>query len=170
MWCALHCAEKNSLCMFACVSRKGGTGGGAWDHLQGAVHWAAARLDWPWLTPGGPIFTLATERYCHLVGGSFLAGKAFLVLNWYLPDESADYCMLEVTFVLKVQLALNLFHSISDHKCPSLHSIRIHFSKHEISEPFWLWHFNSNAMTRARARAHTHTHTHTHSGGPNDPG
>ena len=47
--------------------------------LQDAVHTAAARLGWPWLTPGGPIFTLAAECYSHLVGGSFLAGKAFLV-------------------------------------------------------------------------------------------
>ena len=27
-----------------CISRKGGTGGGGWGHLQGAVHKVAARL------------------------------------------------------------------------------------------------------------------------------
>ena len=27
-----------------CISRKGGTGGGGWGHLQGGVHMAAARF------------------------------------------------------------------------------------------------------------------------------
>ena len=32
------------LARWFCVSRKGGTGGGEWCHLQGAVHMVAARL------------------------------------------------------------------------------------------------------------------------------
>ena len=32
--------------------------------------------------------------YSHLVGGSFLAGKAAWGLNECLTTESADYCML----------------------------------------------------------------------------
>ena len=60
----MRCAQWATLCtlcrkMLACVSREGRTGGGGWGHLQGAVHRAAARLGWPWLIPGGPIFTLA---------------------------------------------------------------------------------------------------------------
>ena len=36
----VHCAE-NSLCGLVhrfCISRKGGTGGGGWGHLQGNMH------------------------------------------------------------------------------------------------------------------------------------
>lgn len=32
--------------------------------------------------------------YSHLVGDSFLAGKAAWVVNGYLLTENADYCML----------------------------------------------------------------------------
>ena len=41
-----HCAEKIvcALAHWFCVTRKGGTGGGAWGHPQGAVHMVAARL------------------------------------------------------------------------------------------------------------------------------
>ena len=38
---------RNSLYALAhrfCVSRRGGTGGGGWGHLQGAAHVVAARL------------------------------------------------------------------------------------------------------------------------------
>ena len=37
------------------------TGGGGWDHLQGAVHMAAARFgcNSPRLAPGGPILAPA---------------------------------------------------------------------------------------------------------------
>ena len=44
-YCAVR--RKDSLCVLVhrfCVSRKGGTGGGRWGHLQGAVHMAAVRL------------------------------------------------------------------------------------------------------------------------------
>ena len=34
------------------------------------------------------------KRYPHLVGGSFLAGKAAWALSGCFTTESADYCML----------------------------------------------------------------------------
>ena len=37
-----HCAQKCRLCTLVhgfCISRKGGTGGGGWDYLQGAMSW-----------------------------------------------------------------------------------------------------------------------------------
>ena len=34
------------------------------------------------------------KRYSHLVGGSFLVGKAAWALSRCLTTESADYCML----------------------------------------------------------------------------
>ena len=44
----VHCAENivsaHRCAGTLCVSRKGGTGGGGWDHTQGAVHMAAAWL------------------------------------------------------------------------------------------------------------------------------
>ena len=49
--CRVHCAmhRKESLYALAlvhgfCVTRKGGTGGGMWGHLQGPVHMRAGRL------------------------------------------------------------------------------------------------------------------------------
>ena len=63
-----------------CISRKGGTGGGGWGHPQDDMHMAAARLG-------------CTNRprkcYYHLLGGSFLAGKAAWALSGYLPTEDA---------------------------------------------------------------------------------
>ena len=78
-YCALH--RKDSLCTLVrrfCVSRKGGTGGGEWGHLQDAVHMAAE----------------LRKRYSHHSGSSFLAGKPSLALSRCLPIESADHCML----------------------------------------------------------------------------
>ena len=34
------------------------------------------------------------KHYSHLVGGSFLAGKAAWALSGYMTTESADHCML----------------------------------------------------------------------------
>ena len=44
-----------------CVSRKGGTGGGAWGHPQGAVQMVPARFGCkrPWLALGESILALA---------------------------------------------------------------------------------------------------------------
>ena len=62
------------------VSRKGGTGGGGW---VGDMHMVAARLGCTsaMLGPCGPTLALAAwtgleNATLHLVGGSFLAGKA----------------------------------------------------------------------------------------------
>ena len=83
------------------MSRKGGTGGGGWGHQQGAVHMAAARLDckrtmvgtgWANSWPG--CMSRLRKHYSHLLGGSFLAGKAAWALSGCLPTEGADYCML----------------------------------------------------------------------------
>ena len=59
-YCALR--RKDSLCVvhtWFCVSRKGGTGGGGWDHPQGDMHMVAARLGCQSTGLGGPILALA---------------------------------------------------------------------------------------------------------------
>ena len=52
----------------------------------------------PWLGPGGPFCPGYMERlrkhYSHLVGGSFLAGKAAWALSKCMTTKSADHCML----------------------------------------------------------------------------
>ena len=54
----------------------------------------------PWLGPGGPILALAAwtglenTTSSHLVGGSFLAGKAVWGLSGCLTTERADNCVL----------------------------------------------------------------------------
>ena len=59
-----------------CVSRKGETGGGEWDHPQGAMHMAAARLGckrtmvgtgWANSRPG--CMSKLQKCYSHLSGG-----------------------------------------------------------------------------------------------------
>ena len=99
-----HCAEKIVYVHYArrfCVSRKGGTGGGGWGHLQGDLHIVAARLGcqtamvgirWANSRPG--CMDRLRKRYSHLVGVSFLAGKAAWALSGCMTTESADYCML----------------------------------------------------------------------------
>ena len=84
-----------------CVSRKGGTGGGGWGHPQGAVRMAAVRLGCKsnmvgtGLANSRPGFVSRLRKcYSHLLGGSFLAGKASRAPSGCLPTESADYCML----------------------------------------------------------------------------
>ena len=86
-----------------CVSRKGGTGGGGWGHPQGDIctWWLLGlAVKVPWLGPCGSILALAAwtdfenTTLMHLVGGSFLAGKAAWALNRCMTTESADYCML----------------------------------------------------------------------------
>ena len=65
------------------MSKKGGTGGGGWGHLQGAVHMAAGRLGckrtmvgigWANSRPG--CMSRLRKHYPHLSGGSFLAENA----------------------------------------------------------------------------------------------
>ena len=50
----------------------------------------------PWLGPGGPILALAAWTKCcsHLLGDSFLAGKAAWAQSGCMKTGSADHCML----------------------------------------------------------------------------
>ena len=61
--CAVH--RKDSLCMLVhwfCISRKGGTGGGVWDHPQGDMHVVAVEaVEMPWLALGGLILGLFAQ-------------------------------------------------------------------------------------------------------------
>ena len=78
------------------MSRKGGTGGGALGHPQGAVY-MAARLGckrtmvgtgWANSQPG----CMSKLRECHShSGGSLLAEEASWALSRCLPIESAHY-------------------------------------------------------------------------------
>ena len=100
--CALH--RKDSLCELArwfCVSRKGGTGGGEWGHLQGDMHMVAARLGFEkvmvgteWATSCPDCMDKLRKHYSHLVEGWFLARKAVWALSGCMTTDSADYCML----------------------------------------------------------------------------
>ena len=65
------------------------------------MHMVAARLgcqsamvgtEWANSCPGW--MDRLRKCYSHLVGGSFLAGKAAWALSRCLTTESADYCML----------------------------------------------------------------------------
>ena len=84
-----------------CVSRKGGTGGGGWGHPQGAMYMMIVRLGCKSNMVGTGLansrpgcMSRLRKCYSHLLGGSFLAGKASWALSGCLPTESADYCML----------------------------------------------------------------------------
>ena len=68
---------------------------------QGDMHMVAARpgyqstmvaTGWANSCPG--YMDRLRKRYSHLVGGSFLAGKAAWALSWCMTTKSADYCML----------------------------------------------------------------------------
>ena len=67
---------------------------------QGEVSRVTRRVTCARLGPGGPILALhgcmdrPRNRYSHLVGGSFLAGKAAWGLSGCMTPESADCCML----------------------------------------------------------------------------
>ena len=103
-----HCKlrRKDSLCTLMCgfcVSSKGGTGGGGWDHPQGAVHIVAvaARLGCEramvgpgWATSCPDCMDKLRKHHSHLVGSWFLARKAAWALSRCMAIESADYCML----------------------------------------------------------------------------
>ena len=65
------------------------------------MHMVAARLGCQkamvgtrWATSHPCCMDRFRKRYSHLVGGSFLAGKAAWALSGCLPTESADYCMI----------------------------------------------------------------------------
>ena len=82
------------------MSRKDGTGGGGWGHLQVTCTWwlLGLAVKAPWLGPGGPscpgYMDRLRKRYSHFVGGSFLAGKIAWTLSGCMTTESADHCML----------------------------------------------------------------------------
>ena len=64
------------------MSRKGGTGGGGWGHLQGAVHMAAGRLGCKsnmvsiGLANSCPgCMSRLRKCYSHLLGAGFISGK-----------------------------------------------------------------------------------------------
>ena len=65
-----------------------------------SIYIAAARLGckrligawWAHSRPG--CMNRLRKRYSHLLGGSFLAGKASWASSGYLPTENADYCIL----------------------------------------------------------------------------
>ena len=70
-------------------------------HLQGDMHMVVARLGCQntmvgtgWANSSTDCMDRLRKRYSHLVGGSFLAGKAAWALSGGLTTESADYCML----------------------------------------------------------------------------
>ena len=85
-----------------CISRKGGTGGGGWGHLQpGDMHVVAARLGCEramvgtrWATSHPDCMDRLRKHYSHFVGGCFLPRKAAWALNRCMTTESADHCMV----------------------------------------------------------------------------
>ena len=81
-----YCARKDCLCVHRfCVSKKDGIG---WGHPQGDMHIVAKCHGWDQegqFLPG--CMDRLRKHYSHLLGCSFLAGKAAWVL-------SADHCML----------------------------------------------------------------------------
>ena len=96
----VHCAEKVVSAYWFCVSRKSGTGGGGWGHLQCAVHMVAARLGFEKAmvgtgraTPRPDCMDRLRKHYSHLAEGWLLARKAAWVLSGCMATDSADYYM-----------------------------------------------------------------------------
>ena len=96
--------RRDSLCALACwffMSKKGGTGGGGWDHPQRAVHMVAARLGFETAmvgtrraTPHPDCFDRLRKHYSHLAEGWFLARKAAWSLSGCMATDSAIICSL----------------------------------------------------------------------------
>ena len=85
-----------------CVSRKDGTGGGEWVHLQDAVYMAGARLGYKramvgtgWANSCFGCTDGLRKCYSQLVGASFLAKKIVWAINGSLLAENADYCKFD---------------------------------------------------------------------------
>ena len=98
--CNMH--RKYSLCTLVCrfcVSRKDGTGGGEWIHLQDAVYMAGARLGYKRAMVGtgwaNSCLGWAQKCYSQPVGDSFLARKVVWAFNGSLLAENADYCKFD---------------------------------------------------------------------------
>ena len=67
--------------------------------VGGVIHRVLCTWQLLGLAVKGPIPTLVAQTglenaTLHLVGGSFLAGKATWALSGYLPTKNADYCIL----------------------------------------------------------------------------
>ena len=85
-----HCAlrRKDNLCAHVhwfCVSRKGGTGGGGWSHLQGDLHMLAVVAVWkmPWLALGGPILALGhPQGDLHMLAVVAVCRNALVGTGW----------------------------------------------------------------------------------------
>ena len=82
------------------MNRKGGTGGGGWGHPRGDMHVVAARLGCQsamvgtgWTNSRPDCTDRLRKCYSHLVGASFLAGKAAWALSGCLTTESADHAL-----------------------------------------------------------------------------
>ena len=95
----MQCAEKivSAHLRWFCISRKGGTGGGAWGHPQGDLHMVAVvavcrnALGGTGWSNSCLACTNRLKKHCsHLVESSFLGVKAFLSLNGCLLTENAD--------------------------------------------------------------------------------
>ena len=70
---------------------------GAWGHLQGDMHMVAARLGCQsamigsgWVNSCSGYMDRLKKRYSHLLGDSFLTGKAAWALSGCMTTESAD--------------------------------------------------------------------------------
>ena len=91
----MNCTEK------VLRQQKDRTGERGWGHQQGAVHMADVRLGCKSNMVGTRLanscpgcMSRLRKYYSHLLGGSFLTGKASWAPSGCLPTESADYCML----------------------------------------------------------------------------
>ena len=80
-----YACRKDSLVHGFCVSRKGGTEGGGWDHLQGAVHVAALPLavEGLWLVPGRSTLALAAG-----LENATLTLKGVYLIAWEMGGQT----------------------------------------------------------------------------------
>ena len=82
------------------VSRKGGTGGRGWGHLQSDMHKVVARLGCKrvmagtrWATPYPECMDRLYKTLLSPCRGLISARKAAWALSRCMTTESADYCM-----------------------------------------------------------------------------
>ena len=90
------------LARWFCVSRKVGTGGGGWGHLQGAMHMVAARL-------GVEKATVGTRRATPLPDCMDKLGKHYsqLAEGWFLARKAAwalSGCMQAIVLTITCSL------------------------------------------------------------------
>ena len=100
----VHYTKKDSLCTVVhrfWVSGKGKTEGSGWGRPLGAVHMAAARLDFKkdmvgnvWANSRHHWINKLRKHYSRCVGDSILGGKTGWILSGWMLTENADYCMV----------------------------------------------------------------------------